>query len=264
MITIPSAQHASTIQPHQCLGVVLAGGLSARMGVDKASLQRNQVNMLNYSKQLLTDSGIKNIVISGEPACATSQDILVADKHKAAGPIGGIASVIATYQPTALLILPVDLPLLTANHLQKLKQVGELSQQACFYHDNFLPLYLPVTAHCEQFLSQAFTQHDHASCNVPLSASKNIPQQSPSRKSGPSMRALLKQVPHTAIAIDTPTSLLNANTPDEWKNAQQHFITSSTADQYNNAALPHSVTTHSTQSNLTQPNSPLPFRKNHV
>ena len=212
--------------PNQCLGVVLAGGLSSRMGIDKASLQHNNTNMLNYSKQLLTDSGLNNIVISGEPSCATQQDVIVADKYKAAGPMGGIASVIEKYKPSALLILPVDLPLITSANLQKLMQIGELSQQACFYHDNFLPLYLPVNAHCEIFFNSVFVQYNQQknnTANVLTNISTNDPKKISKVKNGPSVRALLSQIPHKALTIDSPSSLLNTNTPDEWAMAKKHF-----------------------------------------
>ncbi len=219
-----SLPNNTTQQHSSCLGVVLAGGLSSRMGIDKASLQRNQIDMLSYSKQLLTGSGIKNIVISGEPSCSSSQDILVADKYKEAGPMGGIASVIEKYKPAALLILPVDLPLMTMEALQKLKQVGELSQQACFYNDNYLPLYLPINAHTENFLKTAFIHQTKQNDGNKKMDNKTFSHSNMSKsKSGPSMRALLNQIPHKAISINTPASLFNANTPEDWALAQKRF-----------------------------------------
>ncbi|WP_441004281.1 molybdenum cofactor guanylyltransferase [Pseudocolwellia agarivorans] len=219
-----SLPNNTTQQHSSCLGVVLAGGLSSRMGIDKASLQRNQIDMLSYSKQLLTGSGIKNIVISGEPSCSSSQDILVADKYKEAGPMGGIASVIEKHKPAALLILPVDLPLMTMEALQKLKQVGELSQQACFYNDNYLPLYLPINAHTENFLKTAFIHQTKQNDGNKKMDNKTFSHSNMSKsKSGPSMRALLNQIPHKAISINTPASLFNANTPEDWALAQKRF-----------------------------------------
>ncbi|WP_077341293.1 molybdenum cofactor guanylyltransferase [Pseudocolwellia agarivorans] len=223
MIIVPNTKNNQSKPNNQCLGVVLAGGLSSRMGVDKASLLRNEVSMLTYSKQLLTEIGLSNIVISGKPSCATPQDVIVADKYAEMGPMGGIASVIEKHQPSALFVLPVDLPLITADALQKLKQIGELSQQACFYNDNYLPLYLPVNAHTENFLKSAFSQQANS-----LDKSKTS-----TAKSGPSIRALLKQVPHKAIAIETPSSLLNTNTTEEWATAQKSFTQLSLSQQKN-------------------------------
>ena len=199
---------------NQCLGVVLAGGLSSRMGVDKASLIRNEINMLNYSKQLLTNSGMSNVVISGETSASSTQDNVISDTYKNTGPVGGIASIIQQCKPSALLILPIDLPLMTFSALQKLKRVGEISQRACFYENSSLPLYLPITAHLEHFIANAFiTTSNQAVENKEL----NI--------KGPSMRALLNQVPHKTIPIENPKTLFNSNTPEQWKVAQTHFST---------------------------------------
>ena len=95
---------------NECLGVVLAGGLSSRMGQDKAQLKRNKhsepskLSMLEFSKQVLKDSGIRNIIVSGD-------NYDVPDQIKQSGPVAGILSVLAKYpQVKSLLILPVDLP----------------------------------------------------------------------------------------------------------------------------------------------------------
>lgn len=202
----------------QCLGVVLAGGLSSRMGVDKASLVRNEVNMLSYSKRLLTDAGINNIVISGKTSTSNTQDNVILDIYQKAGPVGGIASIIQQCKPSALLILPVDLPLMTFSALHKLKQIGEISQQACFYENSSLPLYLPITAHLENFIENAFMT---ASSQPVESKSKNKEL----GKKGPSMRALLNQIPHKAIKIENSKTLFNSNTPEQWKVAQANFST---------------------------------------
>lgn len=216
--TKQSLAHHSIQASSSCLGVVLAGGLSSRMRVDKASLQHNETNMLNYSKQLLTQSGIQNVVISGVPSIATQQDIVVADKYKEAGPMGGIASVIEQYNPSALLIVPVDLPLMTANVLQKLKTIGELSQQACYYNESYLPLYLPINAHTQNFLNNEFMTQSKKTTDNNMQVNSTDKS-----KNGPSIRALLKQIPHEIIDIATPESLINTNTPEEWAEAKKRF-----------------------------------------
>lgn len=186
---------------NSCLGVVLAGGLSSRMGEDKSALIRNNINMLNYSKQLLTDAGITQVIVSGKHQDITSSNNTVTDLVKNAGPVGGIFSVIEQYRPLALLVLPVDLPLMDSASLAKLKLVGELSQKACFYQDNYLPLYLPVNAFVEQFLQNKFSQTNNR---------------------GPSIRALLAQVPHQELIPENPNSLFNANTPEQWQQVKSN------------------------------------------
>ena len=216
-----------TIQAIDCLGVVLAGGLSSRMGQDKAQLKRRQsatfpsvksaYSMLDFSKQLLADAGIKDIVISGD-------NHQIPDRVPHAGPVGGIYSVLSHYpehlQPKALLILPVDLPLMTASALTELRLKGELSHKATFFSDSqknmhHIPLYLPNNAFLNMFLMQAFHREQL------LANSKN--NNNKNNKNGPSVRAMLEQVPHQAIASLNNQLLFNTNTPEQWQQAQQKF-----------------------------------------
>ncbi|WP_281555918.1 molybdenum cofactor guanylyltransferase [Thalassomonas sp. RHCl1] len=189
-----------------CLGVVLAGGLSSRMGENKAKLMRGNTDMLSFSKQLLTDIGIKDIVVSGN-------NYQVPDIIANGGPVAGIYSVLQHYRPAAILALPVDLPLMTASALSQLKIKGELSQKACFFQGHNIPLYLPNNGYVELFMSQAFAKNTAA-----------IPKEhSQGKKSGPSFKALLNQVPHTSVVPDKTSHLFNTNTPEQWQQAKARF-----------------------------------------
>lgn len=198
-----------SILGEDCLGVVLAGGLSSRMGKDKALLHRNNASMLDFSKQILSDSGINNIVVSGD-------NYDVPDKVKQSGPVGGILSVLSSFpQAKALLILPVDLPLMTAKALASLRSKGELSQKATYFEGHNIPLYLPNNAYTELFLAQAFTV-----------AGRKIETKTSSNRfsnKGPSIRAMLKQIPHQAIQCNDANTLFNTNTPQEWQQAKKQF-----------------------------------------
>jgi molybdopterin-guanine dinucleotide biosynthesis protein A len=196
---------------HECLGVVLAGGLSSRMGNDKAKLVRGNnspQSMLAFSKQTLTNSGINNIVVSGD-----HYDI--PDKVKKSGPVGGILSVLAKYpNAKSLLILPVDLPFMTAKALTDLRIKGELSQKATFFEGHSIPLYLPNSSYVELFLAQTFAynlSNEHSQLN------------SDETKKGPSIKALLKNIPHQAIQVNDKAVLFNTNTPEQWQQAKQQF-----------------------------------------
>lgn len=182
-----------------CLGIVLAGGKSTRMGTDKATLLRNGENMHTFSRSLLQSIGVKNVVIS------TNQNQTIEgtrDKIANAGPLGGIFSVLQQHRPKAALILPIDLPLMTQETLAHLKMVGEISGKACCFEDAFLPLYLPNNAQTELFFAQAF---------------RNFTGK------GPSIRSLLKQVPHEMLAPKHKSALFNSNTPQDWEHAKTQF-----------------------------------------
>lgn len=188
-----------------CLGVVLAGGLSSRMGQDKAQLHHKNDSMLEFSKQTLSDSGVNTIIVSGD-------NYDVPDQVKQSGPVGGILSVLARFpQAKSLLILPVDLPFITAHALTELRTKGELSQKATYFSGHNIPLYLPNNAYVELFLAQAFTTSTSKASGNESSRFKN---------KGPSIKALLKQVPHQAISCSNNEVLFNTNTPDEWQQAR--------------------------------------------
>jgi len=189
-----------------CLGLVLSGGLSTRMGRDKAMLSHTEQNMLSFSQQLLQQAGVSQTVISGKQHG-------VADKLENLGPMGGIYTIIEKFRPKALLVLPVDLPLMDIDCLKQLKRVGELTQQACFYQDNYLPLYLPISAFVEQFLQQSF---------APLLQQNNA-QTNTKNQRGPSIRSLLKHMPTKQITAKNQGCLFNTNTPEQWQQAKKQF-----------------------------------------
>jgi molybdopterin-guanine dinucleotide biosynthesis protein A len=206
-----------TVVNNECLGVVLAGGLSSRMGSDKAHLLRNEntnISMLEFSKKTLIDSGIDNIIVSGD-------NYDVPDKVKKSGPVGGILSVISTFPQTkSLLILPIDLPFMTAKALADLRLKGELSQKATYFEGHNIPLYLPNNAYVHSFLAQFFHLknneiHNNVGERTRFGSSVN--------KKGPSIKALLKQVPNQAIQSSDLNVLFNTNTPEQWQQAKQQF-----------------------------------------
>lgn len=201
--------------PIDCLGVVLAGGLSSRMGQNKAMLQRNNISMLNFSKSLLQNCGVNTVVVSGgnvlaqENTCGFNAEI-IPDVIENAGPVGGIYSVLQRYNPKALLILPVDLPLMTSKSLNKLRTAGELSQKASYFDDHNIPLYLPNNAFLSLFLNKAFN-------NMLDKGSE------PHKKNAPSIKRMLLQMPHQSIRSTESNTLFNSNTPQQWQEAQKIF-----------------------------------------
>jgi molybdopterin-guanine dinucleotide biosynthesis protein A len=194
---------------NECLGVVLAGGLSSRMGQDKAKLRRNTTDMLNFSKQLLINSGINQLVVSGD-------EYDIPDKVKKSGPVGGIYSVLSSFpQAKSLLILPVDLPFMTSKTLANLRIKGELSQKATYFDDHNIPLYLPNNAYIELFFKTVFSNNSLIN-NDKFSGKKT-------KKNGPSINALLQQIPHQAIQCGDSKALFNTNTPEQWQQAIKQF-----------------------------------------
>ena len=172
------------------VGVVLAGGLSSRMGQDKSQLMRNEQCMLDFSRQVLEESGISNVVISGDNVGG------IPDLVKQAGPLGGILSVLKAYQPNDIIALPVDMPLITSEAIRTLITRGRLAQKPVHYANHPLPLYLPVTAFVEHYLDSAFKGFTGR---------------------GPSFKALLNQTQAIAVSPKSNAVVTNTNTPEEWQ-----------------------------------------------
>jgi molybdopterin-guanine dinucleotide biosynthesis protein A len=104
---------------------------------------------------------------------------------------------------------------MTAKALADLRLKGELSQKATYFEDHNIPLYLPNSSYVELFLAQAFQSE--------LCATASTQQGHLPKKSGPSIKALLKQIPHQAIQSSDANVLFNTNTPEQWQQAKQQL-----------------------------------------
>ncbi len=104
------------------LGVVLAGGLSTRMGEDKSRLIVEGRQLWERQALLLEAIGADAVVVSGpeEGPWAGSRYRAVADDQEKVGPMGGIFSVMQELRPDRVLVLAVDMPQMEAGFLLRL------------------------------------------------------------------------------------------------------------------------------------------------
>lgn len=175
-----------------CRGLILAGGLSTRMGSDKATLRRNHQTMETFSRTLLASLDLEVVVAGGAAG--------IPDLIPRAGPLAAIYSVLQSVQPFALLVLPVDMPLLTTSVLRVLLEEGEEAGVPVCYDDCYLPLYLPVTQALRDYLDKVFTE----GCDQPRS-----------------LKRMLAAMNGRQLPITDTNALLNANTPEEWQRVMQ-------------------------------------------
>jgi molybdenum cofactor guanylyltransferase len=99
---------------------VLAGGLSRRMGRNKALLQWHGRSLVDHMLSLLS-SAFAPVQVIG--------DTLTPDRVQGAGPLGGIATALEITQTNKCLIVAVDLPLLTPEFLKMFKTRIETSSR---------------------------------------------------------------------------------------------------------------------------------------
>lgn len=164
------------------------------MGSDKAALRRNHQTMENFNRTLLAALELEVVVAGGTSG--------IPDLIPGGGPLAAIYSVLQSIQPSALLVLPVDMPLLTTSVLEVLLAEGEKAGVPVCYEGCYLPLYLPVTQALRDYLADIFTNDS------------GQPR---------SMKRMLATIHGRQLPITDADALLNTNTPEEWQRALQRL-----------------------------------------
>lgn len=177
-------------EPLAIVGVVLAGGLSSRMGNDKAMLSIDGRSMLQHQVDLLMPLCPK-VLVSGEyPGFSC-----VPDAVPRCGPLGGIYSVAMHCPNSALLILSVDMQHITSVQLQRLMQ----SLHSCHFSDQPLPAFFPDATKVVTAIQHIFAEPEL----------------------GFSLRRLHQNLSSVSIN-EASFEPLNINTPTEWLDFKQN------------------------------------------
>lgn len=114
------------------LGLVLAGGRSTRIGTDKAMLQFNGVSLVQHTSELLAPL-VDEVVISRTAELDYTGFETLPDRLPDKGPLSGVHSAMMAYPDYHLLVVPVDLPLLSAESVSKLIAFASESQSNCAF-----------------------------------------------------------------------------------------------------------------------------------
>lgn len=183
---VPSAPAAEA-----CLGVVLAGGRSRRMGRDKALLMWQGRTLIDHALDRFSEIGLVQSLVSGDrPAHAGIPDLQCGQ-----GPLAGLLAVARAHPGRRLLLVPVDMPMLPAAWLARLATAAPAASPLHF-EGSPLPLRIDARPGLIALLSRWLDDPD-----------------------GPrAIRHLLSECDaHTLPAPDaSPRALDNANTPEDW------------------------------------------------
>lgn len=98
---------------------VLAGGLSSRMGCDKADLKYRGKTFLQTQIEKGKQLGIEEIMVSGYRGNTCSERI-VKDRYPQRGPLGGLEAAFRETRREYSLVITVDVPLITVGVLRGL------------------------------------------------------------------------------------------------------------------------------------------------
>jgi molybdopterin-guanine dinucleotide biosynthesis protein A len=178
------------VEPVPVAGIVLAGGLSSRMGQDKALLRWHGRSLLEHSCALLAALGAQPVRVSGDYPGFDS----VPDTVPRCGPLGGLYSVVETLEDGPAWVLPVDMPLLDVTLLRQLR---DAAAPCVTYSGEPMPMYLNIDGACRSLLYEMVTGTD-----------------------GPrSLRMFQRRL--GGLELPSPagagTRLVNCNTPRQWE-----------------------------------------------
>lgn len=121
----------------ELFGLILAGGQSKRMGVDKGGLLYHGIPQREYAARLV--SGFcKNVFLSGRPGqknINTDDYPVIEDTYLGLGPFGGILSAMREYPDKAWLVMACDLPLVDEVVLKNLVENRHRGKIATAFHN---------------------------------------------------------------------------------------------------------------------------------
>lgn len=182
--------------------VILAGGLSTRMGENKALLPYKNYTLLDHMVKLLANSGFDPVLISGDIEGYVSIPDQICEK----GPVGGIHAVVAkvrmVHSPRAWLFIPVDMPLLNEKMLKRLAMCKcAYKSDGAVFHDRPLPLFIRM--------------HDQVIDSINSVATRMLAGETISVNYLISHLNLCK----TQYTSREAALLINTNTPEEWQEA---------------------------------------------
>src|SRR5580693_7445618 len=100
-------------------GFILAGGLSSRMGSDKALLEIDGRPLIAHALDLLSAVTPAPRICGSRPDLAPFADV-IPDNFPNSGPLGGIEAALSASTTDLNLFLPVDLPNLPIEFLRVL------------------------------------------------------------------------------------------------------------------------------------------------
>ncbi|NTV99044.1 MAG: bifunctional molybdenum cofactor guanylyltransferase MobA/molybdopterin-guanine dinucleotide biosynthesis adaptor protein MobB [Chlorobiaceae bacterium] len=182
-------------------GLILAGGLSSRMGHDKALIRYHAQNQLLHSAALLRKHCAKVFLSCRADQCATYCDFnipMITDAYLGIGPIGGLLSAQQAEPGAAWLIAACDLPFLDETMISQLVMQRNPLRFASAFRNPGSGLIEPLIA-CYEPKSRSRLLLLHADgCNA--------------------LSAFLENSRIEVLLPLKPEGLRNVNTPGEYQN----------------------------------------------
>lgn len=177
-------QDAQDLNP-RCIGVVLAGGRSRRMGRDKALLEYGGTTLLRHQVDCLSKV-CSQVVVSGE---YPGFDCVPDTRHDG-GPLAGMHAAATRFPGSALLFLAIDMPAMTPQALRRLRQPGAPRH----YRGQPLPCHMPDAVRLAEAIEAIWAGGGK-----------------------PSVQALHRVLASQALPVADAALFENLNTPAQWQ-----------------------------------------------
>lgn len=117
-------------------GALLAGGHSRRFGSNKAFALKGDEPFYQIGLNLLKKSCSEIVISSNEPKLFEKDGLLVVeDRLKEKGPLGGVYTLLKTVTPSWLLVLACDMPQLTEKSVNLLLKQERAGKKAICFKD---------------------------------------------------------------------------------------------------------------------------------
>jgi len=192
-----------TNKTNNSIGVaVLCGGQASRFGgANKGLIELSEgTTILQRLIREIRIIGLQDILLctnEAEPYTALGLDA-VPDTHKGKGPLGGIEAALAHYtgRKAAVLILPCDLPAITANEIMVLLEAYSRSRQSIVY-------------------AQTADGIEHPLCAV-VAVSEREAIRAAITGDRLGVRRLWQELGGESIAFDDTERFVNVNSPEEF------------------------------------------------
>lgn len=179
------------------IGIVVAGGASTRMGVDKAMLNYQGIKWIDRAYALLS-TVCPTVYVSCNKVYPQHYDQfpLIVDRYEHIGPLASIEAAFSRYPNSALFVLAVDMPLLDHHLLSTISLQRDPSKDATLPYTEVDARWHPLCgiyeSHCKKIIQDQIDQHVFA------------------------LWRLLEKLNVQRISLRRSVQLTNVNTPEEF------------------------------------------------
>src|SRR5579871_294371 len=188
-------------------GLILAGGKSTRMGIDKSSIKWHGKEQQYYLADLLESFCTKVFISHREEQRENNPNYkILVDSFTGIGPYGAILSAFNQQPEVAWLVVACDMPLIDKSTLSYLLENRDISKIATTFQSPFDGLPEPLITILEPRSYEVLLSY--------LSNGYTCPR-----------KVLIKSNDAHILQPQNADSLMNVNTPEDFARAEQFLLT---------------------------------------